>query len=64
MTMGGLSGQWGMMLASGIIDLILAAIVVAGLPGTAAWAIGLLVGLNLMFGGATLIGMALAARNT
>ena len=27
-------------------------------------AIGLLAGLNLLFGGATLIGMALAARNT
>jgi hypothetical protein len=36
-----LSGRWGWMLASGIIDLILAAIIFAGLPGTAAWAIGL-----------------------
>jgi uncharacterized membrane protein HdeD (DUF308 family) len=26
-------------------------------------AIGLLVGINMLFGGATLIGMALAARN-
>jgi uncharacterized membrane protein HdeD (DUF308 family) len=32
-----LSGQWGWMLASGIIDLILATIIFAGLPGTAAW---------------------------
>jgi uncharacterized membrane protein HdeD (DUF308 family) len=31
-----LSGRWGWMLASGIIDLILAAIIIAGLPGTAA----------------------------
>jgi hypothetical protein len=31
-----LSGRWGWMLASGIIDLILAAIIFAGLPGTAA----------------------------
>ena len=38
--------------------------VLAGLPGSAEWAIGLLVGINLLFGGATLIGMALAARNT
>ena len=57
-----LSGRWGWMLASGIIDLILAAIIFTGLPGTAAWALGLLVGINLVFGGATLIGMALAAR--
>src|ERR1700736_323481 len=33
------------------------------LSGSAEWAIGLLAGVNLLFGGATLIGMALAARN-
>jgi uncharacterized membrane protein HdeD (DUF308 family) len=58
-----LSGRWGWMLASGIIDLILAAIILSGLPGTAAWAIGLLVGINLLFGGVAMIGMALHARN-
>jgi uncharacterized membrane protein HdeD (DUF308 family) len=58
-----LSGRWGFMLASGIVDLALAAIIFAGLPGTAAWAIGLLVGINLLFGGAALIGLALHARH-
>src|SRR5579884_4034442 len=57
-----LSGRWGWMLASGIVDLILAGIIFAGLPGTAAWALGLLVGINLVFGGTAMIGMALAAR--
>jgi uncharacterized membrane protein HdeD (DUF308 family) len=57
-----LSGRWGWMLVSGIIDLILAAIILSGLPGTAAWAIGLLVGINLLFGGVAMIGMALHAR--
>src|SRR5258706_11911065 len=57
-----LSGRWGWMLASGTIDLILAVIIIAGLPGTAAWALGLLVGINLVFGGTALIGMALHAR--
>jgi len=57
-----LSGRWEWMLASGIIDLILAAIIIAGLPGTAAWAIGLLVGINMVFGGSALIAMALHAR--
>jgi hypothetical protein len=33
-----------------------------GLPGTAAWALGLLVGINMIFGGTALIAMALAAR--
>ncbi len=57
-----LSGRWGWMLASGIIDLILAVVIIAGLPGTAAWALGLLVGINLVIGGTALIGMALHAR--
>jgi uncharacterized membrane protein HdeD (DUF308 family) len=58
-----LSGRWGMMLLSGVVDLILAAMIYAGLPGTAAWAIGLLVGINMVFGGSALIAMALHARN-
>ena len=58
-----LSGRWGAMLFSGIVDLLLAGIIFAGLPGTAAWAIGLLVGINLVFGGSALIAMALHARN-
>lgn len=57
-----LSGRWGMMLVSGIVDMALAGIIFAGLPGTAAWAIGLLVGINLFFGGSALISMALHAR--
>jgi uncharacterized membrane protein HdeD (DUF308 family) len=59
-----LSGRWGWMLASGIVDLILAGLIFVGLPGTAAWAIGLLVGINMIFGGASLIAMALHARGT
>jgi uncharacterized membrane protein HdeD (DUF308 family) len=59
-----LTGRWGWMLTSGIIDLILAGIILAGLPGTAAWALGLLVGINLVFGGTAMIGIALAARRT
>jgi len=58
-----LPGRWIWMLVSGIVDLILAGIIFAGLPGTAVWALGLLVGINLVFGGAALIAMALAARN-
>jgi uncharacterized membrane protein HdeD (DUF308 family) len=57
-----LSSRWAWMLASGVVDLILAGIIFAGLPGTAAWALGLLVGINLVFGGTAMIGMALAAR--
>jgi len=57
-----LSERWSWLLVAGIMDLLIAAVIIAGLPGSALWAVGLLVGINLLFGGATLIGMALAAR--
>lgn len=57
-----LSGRWGMMLFSGVVDLVLAAMIFTGLPATAAWAIGLLIGINMVFGGSALIAMALHAR--
>jgi uncharacterized membrane protein HdeD (DUF308 family) len=57
-----LSGRWGWMLASGILDVVLGLILFAGLPGTARWALGLLLGINLLFGGWALIMMALHAR--
>ena len=58
-----LTGRWGWMLASGVVDLVLGGMILAGLPSTAAWAIGLLVGINMIFGGSALIGMALHAKN-
>lgn len=58
-----LSGRWFWLVLNGIIDLGLAGIIFFGLPGSAAWALGLLVGIDLVFGGAALIGMALHARN-
>jgi uncharacterized membrane protein HdeD (DUF308 family) len=59
----GFAARWAMLLLSGVVDLILAGIIFSGLPGTAAWAIGLLVGINLVFGGSALISMALHARS-
>ena len=56
------SSRWELMLVSGIVDLVLAGLILAGLPGTAAWAIGLIVGINLLFGGVALIALALQAR--
>jgi uncharacterized membrane protein HdeD (DUF308 family) len=58
-----LSQRWSWLLVAGLMDILIAIIIVAGLPGSALWAIGLLVGINLLFGGASLIGMALAARH-
>src|ERR1700693_5369261 len=57
-----LSERWTWMLFSGVLDILISAMIITGLPGSAEWAIGLLVGINLLFGGASLIGVALAAR--
>jgi uncharacterized membrane protein HdeD (DUF308 family) len=57
-----LSERWTWMLVSGVLDILIAAMIITGLPGSAEWAIGLLAGINLLFGGASLIGVALAAR--
>jgi uncharacterized membrane protein HdeD (DUF308 family) len=56
----GLPSRWGWMLASGILDVALGVILFAGLPGTAMWALGLLIGINMIFGGWALIMMALS----
>ena len=57
-----LSERWLWLLIAGIFDLLISFMIISGLPGSAEWAIGLLVGINLVFGGSALIGMALAAR--
>jgi uncharacterized membrane protein HdeD (DUF308 family) len=57
------SSRWELMLVSGVVDLILAGLILAGLPGTAAWAIGLIVGINLLFGGVALVAIALQGRS-
>jgi uncharacterized membrane protein HdeD (DUF308 family) len=57
-----LSGRWSWLLISGLVDIAISFMVIAGLPSSAEWAIGVLVGINLLFGGASLIGIALAAR--
>ncbi|AWL96265.1 MULTISPECIES: HdeD family acid-resistance protein [Bradyrhizobium] len=59
-----LSGRWSWLLVSGLVDIAISFMVITGLPSSAEWAIGVLVGINLLFGGASLIGLALAARNS
>lgn len=54
--------EWRWPLLTGALDLSLAVLILAGWPSTAAWALGLLVGINLMFFGASLIAISLAAR--
>jgi uncharacterized membrane protein HdeD (DUF308 family) len=54
--------RWGWLLASGILSLILGALIWAEWPSSALWVIGLLVGVHLLFTGWALIMLALAAR--
>lgn len=57
-----LSGRSGWMFGSGILDVILAAVILVGLPQTAAWALGFVVGIKMIFGGLALVLMSLHAR--
>lgn len=57
-----MSVRWQLMLANGVFDLLLAVIVIAGMPGTFLWALGLLLGIDLIFGGIALIALAIGAR--
>lgn len=57
-----LPGRWGWLLINCVVDLVLAGVVVAGLPGTAIWVLALFVSIDLSLRGLTLITMALYAH--
>jgi uncharacterized membrane protein HdeD (DUF308 family) len=57
-----LSGKWEWMMVNGVVDLGIAAFVISGLPGSIVWTLGLIIGIDMVFGGGSLIAMALAAR--
>jgi hypothetical protein len=59
-----LSGPWTWMLVSGIVDMTLGFMIVCQLPGTAAWAFGLLVGISMLLSGTAMIAMAVHARGS
>jgi uncharacterized membrane protein HdeD (DUF308 family) len=55
--------NWGWMLASGILALVLGGLILKGLPSSAAWAIGLLLGIDLIVTGWSVFAIALAAHS-
>jgi uncharacterized membrane protein HdeD (DUF308 family) len=55
---------WGWWLAAGIASVLLGVTLFMGWPATAIWAIGLLLGINLMFSGATNAALAIASRSS
>jgi uncharacterized membrane protein HdeD (DUF308 family) len=54
--------SWGWMLLSGITDLVLVALIIAGWPSTAGWVLGLFVGINLITSGLAIIVAATTVR--
>jgi uncharacterized membrane protein HdeD (DUF308 family) len=44
------------------VDIVLASIIIFALPGTSAWTLGLLVGINMIFGGVALFATGMHAR--
>lgn len=55
---------WGWIMASGVASLIIALLLLLHWPSSATWAIGLLVGINLLFTGAWLLAMGSALKRT
>jgi uncharacterized membrane protein HdeD (DUF308 family) len=56
--------HWGLVLFSGVTALILALVVWIGWPGTAEWLLGLFFGINLFFGGWSLINISLRYKDS
>jgi uncharacterized membrane protein HdeD (DUF308 family) len=54
--------SWSWMLLSGITDLVLVALIVAGWPSSAAWVLGLFAGVNLITSGLAIIIAASTVR--
>ncbi len=50
------------MLFSGLVDIALAGLIISGLPGSAVWVIGLLVGINLVMMGLSIVMLSLGCR--
>jgi len=53
---------WGWLLFDGIVTFILAVMIYATWPSSAAWAVGTLVGISMLFSGMTRLMLSLAAR--
>jgi len=55
--------RWGWLLFNGVLDIAMAAIIFMVLPGAAFWVLGVLIGIDFVFAGASLIAIAMAARH-
>jgi uncharacterized membrane protein HdeD (DUF308 family) len=55
--------KWGWLLVSGLLGILLGALIWVEFPSTAAWVLGVLLGIDLIFSGAVLVMLALAYRS-
>ncbi len=55
---------WGWLFFDGLVSLALGVLIFAGWPSTAAWALGLLVGVDLLLGGTSMVLIGLGAGST
>lgn len=53
---------WAWVLIGGLVDIVLGLIIVSGLPGTAIWVLGLLIGINLVMTGVAVTMAAVCVR--
>ncbi len=54
--------RWNWLLFNGVLDLLFAAIILVALPASTLMVVGIIVGVDLVFGGASLIALTLAAH--
>jgi uncharacterized membrane protein HdeD (DUF308 family) len=54
--------SWVWVVLGGVVNILLAAIIISGWPGTAEWTLGLLFGISLLMWGLSLVMTALACR--
>ena len=54
--------NWGWLLVNGVLDILLAVVIVLWWPGVNAWLIGVIVGVGLIFAGSSLVALGGLAR--
>jgi uncharacterized membrane protein HdeD (DUF308 family) len=57
-----LVGRWEWILASGVITVALAVIILLGLPASAAWALGIIIGVDMVMAGSSLLAVGSTLR--
>ena len=55
------SQRWAFMFASGVVDIVLAGLIILAVPGTSDWTMGLSLAVNMLVGGAALIAIGVHA---